>query len=74
MKRFKVAKAVFVIGVLLIIIGMFGFYRNSWVYSKRTDILFNNFQEYEKLWSYDKMLNHFWIWDIDKMKKVEKTN
>ena len=27
-------------------------------------------REYNKLWSYNKMWWHFWIWDIEKMKNT----
>jgi hypothetical protein len=43
--------------------------RNEWVYRKRINLICTNFSEYKKLPSYDYMVWHFWIWDIEKLKK-----
>jgi len=43
--------------------------RNEWVYRKRVNLIDTNFYEYVKLQSYNYMLWHFWIWDIEKLKK-----
>jgi len=48
-------------------------YRNHWVFKQRQKIRDSipddEFcQEYYRYWDFNKMLNHFWIWDIEKMK------
>ena len=59
--------------ILAVFIFVFGlsfsflfFYRNAWVYKKRSDLIVNEWQKYKKLESYDSMFFKFWIWDIDK--------
>jgi hypothetical protein len=44
--------------------------RNEWVFRKRISVIENNYQSYKKLPSYDYMMWHFWIWDIEKFKEV----
>jgi len=49
-------------------------YRNYWVYKQRgrlrDSIPDDEFcQKYYLYWDFNKMVNHFWIWDIEKMKK-----
>ncbi len=56
---------------LLICLG--ALFRNDWVYKQRTMLIDNNLK-YSKLWNYDKMFRHFWIWNIEKMKYTEKSN
>lgn len=47
--------------------------RNPWLLGKRVDVLFDKSHiEYKRLWSYKKMMLHFWVWDIEKMKYIEK--
>ena len=48
-------------------------YRNRWVFKQRQklrdSIPDDEFcQKYYLYWDFNKMLNHFWIWDIEKMK------
>ena len=48
-------------------------YRNEWVYARRVEALDKGLKEYDKLLSYDEMLNLWWIWEIEKLKKPNKT-
>lgn len=70
----EVFLGVIIIGLLGMVFCSFMLFRNSWVYEERDrvldDIPHNNWDwsEWNSLWSYDKMLWHFWIWDIEKMK------
>jgi hypothetical protein len=48
---------------------IFLFIRNEWVFRKRIGLI-PNYLEYKKLPSYDYMMWHFWIWDIEKFKEV----
>ena len=65
----KWIKAFLFLMVVCMIFCFFMLYRNHWVYKTRTNILLgNSCKEYKQLWSYDEMMNHFWIWDVDKMK------
>ena len=49
--------------------------RNNWV-AKNRRILLNetlyttDFTEYENYLSYKEMMNKFWVWDINKLKKT----
>lgn len=48
-------------------------YRNHWVFKQRQKLIDSipddEFcQKYYLYWDYHKMMNHFWIWDIEKMK------
>lgn len=38
-------------------------YRAGWVYRVRTDILYADMDEYNRLPSYEAMFYRFWIWD-----------
>ena len=54
--------------------GVFILFRSSWVHKKRMEILdtkpyIKSLEEYSKLPSYDYMLYHFWIWDVEKFKR-----
>ena len=46
--------------------------RNNWVHNHRIEIHNSNQVEYETLWSYDKMMHNFWIWDVNSMKNDEQ--
>ena len=58
-----------ILGVPLIVaiagLGLF-WVRNDWTYSVRRKLLRSNMIAYDQLPSYNYMLWHFWIWDIDK--------
>jgi hypothetical protein len=56
--------------VIMAFCAIFLLIRNEWVYRKRTNLICTNFSEYKKLPSYDYMLWHFWIWNIEKFKEV----
>ncbi len=47
--------------------------RNNWVYTHRTKILnmgdMGDMTEYDNLLSYKEMMNKFWVWDIEKLKR-----
>lgn len=42
--------------------------RNSWVYRRRVWLIHNEWEHYYDYWDYEKMMWHFWIWDVNKMK------
>lgn len=49
------------------------FYRTHWVYKQRKKLRDNmsddDFcQKYFLYWDFNKMVNRFWVWDIEKMK------
>lgn len=54
------------ITVIFISVFCFALYRNSWTYEKRVDVLNQSLEAYDNLPSYDYMLLHFWVWDVDK--------
>jgi len=59
------------------LIFIFTFYRINWVYDERIKILHiepvkKSLEEYDKLPSYNYMIYHFWIWDIEKFKNPDK--
>ena len=56
------------------LIFIFTFYRINWVHDERIKVFdikpFSKaLEEYNKLPSYNYMIYHFWIWDIEKFKK-----
>jgi len=55
---------------IVMLVSVFLFIRNEWVLKERISVIENNYQLYEKLPSYDYMVLHFWIWDIEKFKGV----
>jgi hypothetical protein len=57
---------------IVIFVGIFILCRNEWVYKKRTEIIDNHFHEYFNYISYNDMVLKFWIWDIEKMRKVRE--
>ena len=67
---------ILILPAVLIAICLLMFYRNNWVYRERSKILdlkpiSIGLEEYHKLPSYDYILFHFWIWDIEKFKKIQ---
>lgn len=55
-----------IISVLVLILALF---RNDWVYSERTKLIYLDFDKYKKLEDYNTMLFRFWIWNIEKFIK-----
>lgn len=49
----------FCLGVLMLV-------RNEWVYRVRKIMSHENPELYDKLPSYDNMMIHFWVWNINK--------
>jgi hypothetical protein len=60
-----------VLGVMLICIGFVFMLmkRNEWVCKNRIRILYIDMDVYDKLPSYEYMLYHFWIWNVEKFIK-----
>lgn len=56
---------------LFIIFNLFLLYRVERVYNYRIDLLWDDFEAYNKLPSYDEMVCKFWIWDLDKFVKED---
>lgn len=38
--------------------------RNQWVYRVRLEMLFGDFDRYQRLASYSEMMRRFWVWDV----------
>lgn len=57
-----------VAGVLAIGWNVFMIVRNEWVYHKRITLLENDRQGFRGYWDYSKMMRHWWIWDVRKMR------
>lgn len=56
----------FMVFIILFLFFMLG--RDDWLYDKHVALINNDdYKKYKRLWSYKKMMLHFWIWDIDKM-------
>ena len=56
-----------VFGGMLSAIGMY--VRNRWVFRKRMHVLYcQGIEEYHRLPSYNRMMGHFWVWDLEKFK------
>ena len=58
---------------LFIIFCLILLYRVERVYKYRVDLIWDDFETYNKLPSYNEMVWKFWIWDLDKFVK-EKVN
>ena len=64
-----------IIGLLIYI---FAHIRNYWVYNRIKEVLFSsddakkNLKEYDRLPNYFFMFYHFWVWDIEKFKDMNK--
>ena len=58
---------------LFIIFCLILLYRVERVYKYRVDLIWDDFETYNKLPSYNEMFWKFWIWDLDKFVK-EKVN
>jgi hypothetical protein len=57
---------------IVIFVYIFFLCRNEWVYKKRIEMIDNRFHEYNNYISYYEMIIKFWIWDIEKMRKVRE--
>lgn len=53
--------------LICVIMGIFAFLRNNWVFSVRMKLI-GNPRKPEYL-SYDMMMLKFWIWNIEKLKR-----
>lgn len=47
-------------------------YRESWIFKKRTNVLKSSLKKYENLLTHDQMLYKFYIWDIEKLKRINE--
>ena len=56
---------------LFIILNLFLLYRINKVYIYRTDLLWDDFEAYNRLPSYDEMVWKFWVWDLDRFIEEE---
>lgn len=56
---------------LFIIFNLFLLYRVERVYNYRTDLIWDDFETYNRLPSYEAMVWKFWIWDFDKFIEEE---
>ena len=53
--------------ISLLLFCFFLLYRNNWVYKVRSELIWNDFEKFERLQSYSYMLYHkFWIFDVEK--------
>jgi len=57
-----------VLCLITVVFCFFMLFRNDWVFKQRQRLLDENFFEYSKYWSYEKMLQKFYIWDVEKMR------
>lgn len=57
---------------LPIIIGIFFILRVDKVYQYRVHLIWNDFDTYLKLPSFDEMVLKFWVWDFDKFIKEDQ--
>jgi hypothetical protein len=63
---------IFIVLLLVIFVTNFMFFRNEWVWKKRNEIILYRYDEFDDYISYQEMFKKFWIWDIEKMRKVRK--
>ena len=55
--------------VSLLILNLVLLFRVDKVYMYRSDLLWDDFETYNKLPSYGEMVFKFWVWDLDKFIK-----
>jgi len=56
-------------GIISVFILILAIFRNDWVYSERTKLIYSDFDKYKKLEDYNTILFRFWVWNIEKFIK-----
>ena len=46
--------------------------RIRWVYRARTKMISEEYNEYEKLVSWDEMIRRWWVWDVEEFKNKQE--
>ena len=60
---------VYLVVMAIMAICIFFFFRANWVFNTHVKLLKKNLDQYKKLRGRNYMLQHFWIWDVEKFIK-----